>query len=284
MSPRCLCGIAVRIVGMNDIGPAPVALARSADLRLQVWAGLETRWKASSDEDSGWTPWQPFPHQSTPDGIPIGPGYLFAAQLLGEAQKRDPTRPEPNAGRMQLWAVSAAGLFYTVKPTEQPSAPWNSWLPFTAPPPTVPVGPYYMIEGGVVALADGRLQLWVLVGGGPETGIWSTVQTGAHWDASWSDWVEFSLPGAPSALYAPTGAQLPDGRIQLWAFGPGPGGGDDTAWTTIRQATTGNVNDPLSAWGPWSTFEVASENNAPPTIVSPVQGLRAAKIGRAHVL
>jgi len=271
-----------------------VAVARSADLRLQVWASAEpgpnlwTRWKASSAEDAGWTPWQPFPSMNTAAGIPVLPGYVFAAQLLGEAQKRDPTRPEANAGRMQLWDATSAtdpDLFTTVKSSEHPSAPWNPWIPFTAPPPAVPVGPYEVTRGAVVPLADGRLQVWVFVIGGPETGIWSTVQTGEQWDASWSDWAKFSLPDAPSALYDPTGAQLPDGRTQLWAFGPGPGGGVGTVWTTIRQAVAGDVNDPLSAWEPWSTFEVSSANGTPPTIVSPVSGLRAATDGdgRAYI-
>jgi hypothetical protein len=255
-----------------------VMVARSADLRLQVITDLlRTRWKGSSQAGSGWTPWQPFPADGLPADEPGAWAPLAAAQLPSAAENR------PGTGRLQVWLGGGSALYSTIKSSEVPDAPWEPWAAFTLPPPFTYQGGASVVELTVVALRDGRLQLWMnLVSqiSFGQVGLWSTVKLGPDWQSGWSKWELFELPGLtdPSNLWNVVAAPLATGQTQLWGLSQTERDDVDvpyapTVYTAIRQAATGNPSDPLSEWGPWSYFETGKP------VVPPAQGLLAATDG-----
>jgi hypothetical protein len=247
---------------------------------------MRTRWKASSQESSGWTPWQPFPTVGVPNGFTLGPA-LAAAQLPAAAEG------VPAAGRLQVWAngpsalQSESGLYTTRKSTEAPSSPWEPWTSFTAPPPTNFGAVTQELEA--VPLVDGRVQLWaelnqVPVGTALGIQLWSTVMAASS-PESWSAWQQFDLADAAPVMLNITAAPLPTGETAAWALGA-PSLSEvypALVYMSLRQGVPGNPNEPLSQWGPWSLFEVPADNSdAPPTVLPPAQGLLAAADGHGR--
>ena len=255
-----------------------VMVARSADLRLQVLTDLlQTRWKASSQTDAGWTPWQPFPSEGFPGGSPLGGSDLAAAQLPSVD-----TKLGPGTGRLQVWFAWSGQdtLLTTIKSSEAPSAPWQAWEPFTPPPPVIANDRVSVAELAVVPLVDGRLQLWANLQDEPSPSLWSTVKTEQNWDSPWSQWKLFDLPGAENLLSSITAAPLPTGQTELWALGSANPGDPPLVYTAIRQAAVGDANDPVSGWAPWNLFEVpASGKDEPPTPLPTAGALLAAADG-----
>jgi hypothetical protein len=93
-----------------------VAAGDLEDGRIQVFAvdsngNLESRWKETSDPNSGWTSWSGF---QTPNGgvTTIAVGYL-------------------SDKRMQLFATDRNGNTVSCwKTTTNPNAGWTGWSPF----------------------------------------------------------------------------------------------------------------------------------------------------------
>ena len=254
-----------------------VMVARSADLRLQVITDLlQTRWKASSQVSSGWTPWQAFPAVGIPGGDPGGGIALAAAQLPSADTKLGPGR-----GRLQVWFASESVLYSTTKSSEVPNAPWEPWSAFTLPPPVIDrAGLVSVVEVIVVPLHDGRLQLWANLAGEAGPSLWSTVKTGQDWQAAWSEWKLFTLPGAEDQLFYVTAAPLSTGQTELWALSRATDQDPALVYTAIREAAPGDTSDPLSGWGSWSLFEVAAAGkDEPPTTLPPAEGLLAVMDG-----
>jgi hypothetical protein len=259
-----------------------IAVARSADFKLQVWAADPTttqpwtRWKGLPTESAAWTPWQLFPIP-----LPItGDYYLFAAQLAHQIPQPTPTGVSApvvrDTGRMQLWAtigLAPTYLYTTVKSTEQPNAPWGAWVRFDTQTTTVnPAIP----EGAVASLSDGRLQVWSLTADVNGNAILlSRVQNHAElvvgYDGTqdWSGWQPFpQLPGGWTFWGDPTACKMPDGSTQLWIIGASVAGGSYSVWTCNRPVMQaplpGPAADPRDGWGQWTQFTQASlKDNTP---------------------
>ena len=258
-----------------------LVVARSADLRLQVVTDLlRTRWKSSSQQGAGWTPWQPFPAEiATGGSLPNAANGLVAAQLASANSDRG-----PGTGRIQIW--TNLSLYTTTKSSELPDAPWLPWEPFTQPPPVIDDqqhGGVLVTELAVVPLADGRLQLWAnTTGYEPGPYMWSTVMMAPD-QPHWTPWKLFTLPGLenPNSLYSLAAAPLATGQTQLWGLSTANADGQTLVYTAIRDAATGDTGDPLSGWGSWGTFEISAPGKSgPPTVLPPAEGLLAAEDGQ----
>ena len=282
-----------------------IAVARSADLKLQAWAADPlstqpwTRWKGSPTQNAVWTPWERFPVPLPTTGVQ----YMFASQLPGLTGEH-----RPDVGRMQLWAIvndegastPASQIYTIVKSSEKVNAPWKTWenfasaLPLNPPPPQ---NTQVVTEGSVVPLSDGRLQVWLMGSTGLlspssqlyfEGTLWSRVQTsqaGISYTGTqdWSQWKAFPNLPAGSFYSDPTACHLPDGRTQLWVIGESlpvnpPVPLTYTVWTCIRESAPGNLTDPLSGWGPWTAFEQLVPANAN----GPVRSIRATNDGNGR--
>jgi len=236
-----------------------IVVGRSADLKLQVVRDdLQTTWKASPQQDSGWTPWQPFPAPAASEDLALPAWALAMTQLPAINPNRE---LHGNTGRLQLWGLffnaSQPGseptrLYSTTKSSEQPNAPWGPWknanLPALAGVVSGTIAVAY--DMAVAQLDDGRLQLWAsFTGTGPGQSLWSTVITGPDWNDPWSPWQQFSLPGDPGVFIQLAGVLLPNGNTQLWALGDSL-----TIYTTTRSASAGAVANPQAGWSSWTPF------------------------------
>ena len=100
--------MAAKFIAAGDLGGNSGQIQVFA---IQSNGQLETRWKQTTDPDSGWTPWSSF---QTPSGgaTSIGVGYLSDT-------------------RMQLFATDVSGNTWSCwKATTSPSASWTPWSAF----------------------------------------------------------------------------------------------------------------------------------------------------------
>jgi hypothetical protein len=108
-------GTSLTVVPAQSAGVSIVA-GKLPDGRIQTFAiqpdgQIESRWKTSTDPNSGWTEWSQFP---TPPGgaTTISVGYL-------------------SDGRMQLFATNpSGGTFSCWKSSTDPNAQWTRWSRF----------------------------------------------------------------------------------------------------------------------------------------------------------
>lgn len=280
-----------------------IAAARSVDLKLQAWAAdqtaqqLWTRWKESPAEPAAWTKWQLFPNPLTVSGSTIEVQYLFAAQLALQGTGAFPIgtdRSVAGKGRMQLWAIlletpaasnPSSHIYTTVKSAEQVNAPWELWQKFDANLLSVNPATASFLQGAVVSLPDGRLQLWVVIfdEANPTTSLWTRVQTSTSFDASyngtqtWTPWQKCTqpLPVGWTISGDPTACQLPDGSTQLWVIGYNENNNPNNFAVLSSHLAPGA--DPLTGWTAWSVFKpVPLEAN------NPIQALRAITDGNGR--
>ena len=279
----------------------PIAAGRSADRRLQVVTdGLQTTWSISPQVGSGWEPWQPFPAPAASDDLQLPAWEVTMTQL--RAVTPDP-EVHGNTGRLQLWGLffnatqtssQPSRVYSTIKSSEHPNAPWGPWEDFKLPVLPGPVQGTIAVayDMAVAQLPDGRLQFWAsFVSTAAGQSIWSTVQTGTHWNDPWTPWHHFSLPGDPGYMNQLAAVLLPNGNTQLWALGDhvttgglpvDPYPANPFPWTvysTIRLASAGTVANPLAGWSPWKPFKLS---DGPPLNG---QGLQTARdgAGRAYL-
>jgi Tol biopolymer transport system component len=93
-----------------------IAAANLSDGRTQVWLidadRIMSRWKETTDPNSGWTDWSPFP---SPSGVT--PAAISGAPL--------------EDGRVQLYLIDAGGGTWSAwKTTTSSSASWTAWTKF----------------------------------------------------------------------------------------------------------------------------------------------------------
>jgi hypothetical protein len=100
--------MAAKFIAAGDLGGNSGQIQVFA---IQSNGQIESRWKQTTDPDSGWTPWSSF---QTPSGgvTSIGVGYLSDT-------------------RMQLFATDVQGNIWSCwKTTTSPSASWTAWSSF----------------------------------------------------------------------------------------------------------------------------------------------------------
>ena len=89
---------------------------RLSDGRIQVWATqsngqLQSRWKETTNPDSGWTGWSAF---QTPEG---GVNAMSGSQL--------------EDGRLQIFATGPSGSRWSCwKTNTNPDSAWTKWSAF----------------------------------------------------------------------------------------------------------------------------------------------------------
>jgi hypothetical protein len=85
-------------------------------------------------------------------------------------------------GRTQVWLIEGNRIQSRWKETTDPSAGWTNWSPFPSPAGANPVA----ISGA--PLEDGRLQLYLVDGGGR---VWSAWKTTTDPNSAWTAWSPF---------------------------------------------------------------------------------------------
>ncbi|MEH2539201.1 FAD-binding protein [Bradyrhizobium sp. AZCC 1699] len=223
-------------VGGLPEGVAQVAVAPLSDGRLELWVtgtagGLFTTWKATTDPNADWVPWEDFP---------VG-AVSAAARQVAVAPLSD--------RRLELWVTDGAGgLFTTWKETTDPNAAWAPWVDFLAEVGGLQEG---VAQVAVAPLSDGRLELWAT---GTAGGLFTTWKATTDPNADWAPWVDFlaEVGGLPEGVAQVAVAPLSDGRLELWVTGTA--GGLFTTW----KATT----DPNADWVPWEDFPVGAVSAA----------------------
>jgi hypothetical protein len=208
-----------------------LAVTQLSDSRLQLWAISQTgvlfsAWQVSLDPAQPWTSLSPF----NPS-----PGIAFSA-VAGFS-------PD---GRVQLWITNETRTLTTWKTTPDSDAGWLPWQLFSLP-----------AFAGISALgqlADGRMQLFAVVGVEFPFSLWTTWKTSSASDATWSAWQKLN-PQIPPAD-GPDGAissravvgSLSDGRLQAWVRG---GQYNDASLLYSSWQTS---TDPGVAWANWQRF------------------------------
>jgi serine/threonine-protein kinase len=107
--------VAPTVSRIDPIAPADtLAVGTLTDGRLQAWEisgeNLRSRWKITTDPNSGWTSWSSFPQPGPLKSIAVG------------------RLPD---GRLQLFAMDTGGDRWSCwKKTMNPNAGWTTWSPF----------------------------------------------------------------------------------------------------------------------------------------------------------
>jgi len=145
-----------------------IAAGRLSDGRIQLFAttgtAVLTTWKASTNPNDVWVPWQTFYYQVDDDRITAAP------------------LPD---GRLQLWRLNRNGAMWSRwKANTNPNAAWTEWAVFHAP------GPHPALFTAA-PLSDGRLQLWVADASGAMFSAWKASRNP---DAAWTPWQPFPAP------------------------------------------------------------------------------------------
>ena len=186
-----------------------IMAAPLSDGRLQVWASkndgtLWTLWKGGPDPDSSWTQWQRMEASSL--GVRVGcaaPLPNKALQLFVLANAR------------YLPLQSGPGVHTTWKVSNQSTAAWANWLGFWVGEQAVGGGPG-ALSVAAAPLTDGRIQVFIAVGGHNSSRLVTRWKATTDVNAAWTDSVDFGMPAGQGISRIAAG-RLSDGRIQLFA-------------------------------------------------------------------
>ena len=234
-----------------------------SDQRMQAWATVAlpngssqtfSRWKATTDPNSGWTDWQLLP----PDYNTIS---LAATALSGTLQS-------------QLWA--AVGEFGTLqwrlKTTQDSHSEWLPWMDFYPawPPPGTDIGAAFNIFaagvlGGQLApyFSNTPVQLWIAADDGALYTILSSSpeNSGDSPDSFYGNFQPWELfePPPPETvngiwpLYYGGGDQtvVAPNTVPVWAVGQS----GSLYWSqgTMLYNNDGNLSEGPN-WGEWQAF------------------------------
>jgi len=197
-----------------------IGAAILSDRRIQAFLingnQIQSRWKSTTDPNSGWTAWSPFP----------GPAGATPAAI--SAVSLDDKRP-------QLFLVDAENRVWSAwKETTNPGSAWTPWSPFPSPAGATPAAI------SAAALEDGRPQLFLL---DAQNRVWSAWKETTDPGSAWTPWSPFPSPAGATPV-AISAVSLEDKRPQLFLL-------DEQArvWSAWKETT-----DPGSAWTPWSPF------------------------------
>jgi hypothetical protein len=136
-------------------------------------------------------------------------------------------------GRVQLWVITSSNKLMTVwKPLSVKNAPWGLWDNASTQPPGAPTA----VTAGI--RADGRNQIWCVIGGK----LFTTIQETSP-SAAIESWTEFDLPAGAVALDIRV-AKLNDSRLQLFLYFRD--GGEGGSYTCFQNDTTANAT-----WSVW---------------------------------
>ena len=197
-----------------------IAAAILSDGRPQVWLingnQMQSRWKTTTDPNSAWTSWSPFP---SPAGAT--PAAISTAALSDK--------------RPQLFLVDKQNRVWSAwKTTTDPSSAWTSWSPFPSPAGATPVAI------SAASLEDGRPQLFLV---DEQNRVWSAWKTTTDPSSAWTSWSSFPSPAGATPAAISTAA-LSDKRPQLFLVDK-----QNRVWSAWKTTT-----DPSSAWTSWSPF------------------------------
>lgn len=147
-----------------------IAVARLSDGRMQLFAtcgnAVLTTWKADTNPNAAWTPWQSFYPMNENDN-----DRITAASLTD--------------GRPQLWRLNRNGALWSRwKENTNPNSGWTEWSVFPAPGNK-------LTEFAAAPLSDGRLQLFAADDTGAMFSCWKASKDP---NAAWTPWSPFARP------------------------------------------------------------------------------------------
>lgn len=214
-----------------------------SDGRLQVWlsrqdGSLWTFWKADTDPDSAWTPWQRMPASQL--GVRAGgatrlPNGALQLFVVANAGFNPPYQSGP--GVETTWKVGGAS-----------TAAWAGWRVFWAGEQAVGGGPGAR-SIAAVPLTDGRIQVLFVVTGTNVSRLTTSWKATTDVNAAWSRFADFTPPGG--FLRSIAVGRLSDGRPQLFATT------DRDVQTTWKTSTDSNAT-----WAPWQRFYAQADDDA----------------------
>jgi hypothetical protein len=196
------------------------AVARNADGRLEVLANgpayvgppaIGHIWQTTPG--GGWSAWTGFNNDYPVTWWPISGNPAVA-------QNAD--------GRLEVFAIGPGGnLGHTWQNVPSTTTNWSGWSD---------LGPAITSNPAVARNADGRLEVFAIApvsSGPPALGhIWQTIPGGG-----WSPWTNFgTIPNEYSIRSDPSVAQNADGRLEVFAIGPG--GNLGHMWQNVASTTT----------------------------------------------
>jgi hypothetical protein len=190
-----------------------------------VTGTLATTWMLADFNGAPWTPVVPFATEPPSSPEPAQGGQTAWAMAGAQLPETDQDTKLPNNGRLQVWALYAAGavaegggvtgLWSVTKSTQEVNAPWETWQSFGLPSEAAGQ-PWDLCAA---QLSGGLVQIWVNYVEAAGKSLWTKIVDPTSADPAAGQWKSFDLNGAPGYLFSPCGALLEGGRTVLWALG-----------------------------------------------------------------